>query len=576
MNKKNWVKGIVILMGVSFFLGSCSFHANLQNPSVAVQYPVFDQKTILHGENSLLRKSFDVNFYGIDINVLLKKRELDGWIEIRGKVLRDIDTLQLDLDEHLFIDEIHLNTREGESLISSRIFGTLFVKLPKKIHSNEAFTLHIKYHGKPISAQRPPWEGGLVWKRDQNQKRSVGVACEGEGASIWFPCKDDTNDEPDSINMKFTIPTKRLSVVSNGIFVGSKINDKQKTFEWKTSYPINLYNITFYIGKFLKIEDSCLSISGKEILLNYYVTRDNLRRATKHFKQVKRHIRAYEELFGEYPWQKDGFKLIESPFAGMEHQTAIAIGNNYLNNINGTDSHLILHETGHEWFGNSVTAADFADMWLQEGITTYGECLYLEKEYGAKVAQKQLNLYKMFIKNNKPLVGPFGKRYFDYKDGDVYFKAAWMLHSLRNNIDNDNIFFSILKTFYYENKLKVTNSAAFIETVNRITGADYNWFFNQYLYDNRSPCLEYQFGKDGFIYYRWVEVKEGFDKLKVSLKFKMDDTNFEVYPSHVIQKFKIPENIKNEEFFKFDNQKLLFISKENQKLKDIDKLTLSR
>ena len=288
-------------------------------------------------------------------------------------------------------------------------------------------------------AKKAPWRGGLVWKKENNNDW-VGVACETEGASIWFPCKDHTSDEPDSARMRFSIPESSLTVVSNGVLEHTITEKGKKYFSWSVHNPINLYNITFYVGNFEKIEDSYSGIDGRTLAINHYVLKQNAAKARTHFASVKEQIAIYEQIYGPYAWYEDGFKLVESPYAGMEHQTAIAYGNGYKKDLKQVEDYIMLHETGHEWFGNAITAADLADVWLQEGITTYGEFLYLEKKYDYTLAKGHLNFYKVMIANKRPLVGPVGRRYFDYKDGDAYVKGAWMLHSLRTTINNDSIF----------------------------------------------------------------------------------------------------------------------------------------
>jgi len=559
--------GAFILFSLLSSCGVFGIHFKVHNPKKAAKYPKFDEETILLGELTPVRENFNVTFYDLDIHIDPKEKKLSGWVEIKSIAEVNIDSVQLDMDQALDIEELRWKGRKGQSLNYTRIERAIFITLPTQIKKGETFSIHIKYTGKPVKAKKPPWDGGLVWKKDKSKNPWIGVACESEGSSIWFPCKDHTSDEPDSVKMKFTISDTNLFVVSNGQFLGSEIEDHHKSFRWKISYPINLYNITFYVGDFVRIDDIYTGINSKELHLTHYVLEPNLIKATEHFKQVKEHIRVFETLYGEYPWYNDGFKLVEAPYGGMEHQSAIAYGSGYKNNLNGgTDDYLMLHEAGHEWFGNAVTAADFADIWLQEGITTYGEVLYLENRYGYDVALKHLLFYRVLIKNEKPVVGPYDRRYFDSRDSDVYVKGAWILHSLRNTIDNDSLFYSILKKFYRDNKLILTNSRAFIETVNEITGKDYNWFFDQYLYQNKVPFLEYSFSNDGNLYYRWTFVKDNFKSMPVPIVFSGSGADTVVFPSAKVQVLKVPdENTK----ISISNNKALFGLRKNKKLKRI-------
>ncbi len=567
------LKQLFLPFSLLLLLSSCGLfgiHVNLHNPRKPGKYPHFSKETILLGELTPIRKNFGVTFYDLDITIDPSAKTVGGWVEVKATALKDIDSIQLDLDQPLAIEQLKWKTREGENLKYSRRYRAVFIQLNQKIKQGESFSVHIKYSGKPVIARKPPWSGGMVWKKDKLGNNFDGVVCETDGASVWFPCKDHTSDEPDSARLKFTIPDTNLFVVSNGNFIGSEKTNNSKSFTWKISYPINVYNITFYMGDYAKIEDTCTGINSKELKLNYYVLKPNVNRARQHFQQVKQVIHTYEELYGEYPWYNDGYKLIESPYKGQEHQTAIAYGNGFVNDLYKKDDYIILHETGHEWFGNAVTAADLSDVWLQEGFTTYGEALFLEKKYGKETAINHLLNYRIFIKNKLPVVGPVGRRYFDYHDEDVYTKGAWILNTLRNTINNDSVFFTIIKSFYQENKLKMITSSAFIQTVNRITGKDYNWFFNQYLYKNEVPVMEGDYGSDGAFYYRWTNVPEEFNKLPVHLRLGSDSNTLTIFPNSKVQKVDIPLNANGSyPAINFYITKTLYISIMNKKMKSI-------
>ncbi|MEI7664322.1 MAG: M1 family aminopeptidase, partial [Bacteroidota bacterium] len=392
-------------------------------------------------------------------------------------------------------------------------------------------------------AHKAHWKGGVVWKEDKQKNDWIGVACEDDGASTWLPCKDVTSDECDSAKMRVTIPDTTLFIASNGLFAGAEKRKDSRSFNWKVSYPINTYDITFYVGNFTKIEDSYTGINSKNLQLTYYVLQPHAAIALEHFQQVKEILRTFEEYYGEYPWYKDGFKLVESPYAGMEHQTAIAYGNRFRDDNFFNQDYIILHETGHEWFGNAVTSADFSDIWLQEGFATYGESLFLEKKYGREKADNLFSLYRWFIKNQHPVVGPVGRRYFDYHDNDAYVKGAWILKSLRCTINNDSLFFSVLKTFYNENKYKITDTRSFVECTNKVTGKDFTWFFDAYLNHNETPVLEFEV-VHGDLYYRWANVPAEFNKLPVTLRYEFADCEkkYQVYPDNQVRLFSLSES----------------------------------
>lgn len=568
----NIAKGF-LLSALTLFISSCGFlgiHFKDHNPRHQSTYPKFSKETILLGEDSKIRSGFDVTHYGLDIEIQPEKKSLNGWVAITSLALSPIDSVQLDLASQLMIDSIVWETRSGKSLLYKRKYRGIFIQLPENIQSGQAFTIHVKYHGKPVVSGKPPWKGGTVWKKDKDKKNWDGVVCETEGASIWFPCKDINSDEPDSADMRFSIQDTSVMVVSNGVFKGEENNGTLQSYNWKVSYPINLYDITFYVGAFRRIEDRYNGINGQSLALNYYVLKPDFNKAVTHFRQVKHLLKTYEEIYGEYPWYRDGYKLVEAPYAGMEHQTAIAYGNEFKNSMRGKDDYIMVHESGHEWFGNAVTAADLADVWIQEGITTYGEFLYLEKAYPTHEQDNFFYLftYRLFIKNKFPIVGPRERKYFDYHDADCYMKAAWMLHTLRKIMNNDTLFMSIIRTFYQNNKMKVTDSKTFIKTVNTITGKDFNWFFNQYLYYHKVPMLEYENGFDGYLYYRWVDVVDGFDKMNITLEGNNLDSTYTLIPDKRVQRFKLPDGVESKEF-SINRSQMLFGVKSGASIKKI-------
>ncbi|MBL0343263.1 MAG: M1 family metallopeptidase [Bacteroidetes bacterium] len=567
MKKRKRILLFYLLLTISF--SSCSLlgiHIKVHNPKKAGKEPKFNQETILLGELTPVRESFDVVFYGLDIQLHPEEKTLGGWVEIRAKALVDIDSIQIDLEKSLRINEIRFGSREGATLKYTRIFRAVYLKMDHQIKKGQTFSVHVNYDGKPIIARKPPWAGGLVWKKDKEKNAWAGVACESEGASIWFPCKDHTSDEPDSSLMRFSIAEKNLMVISNGVLQAIDENATYKSFTWKVNNPINTYNITFYLGNFERIDDSYTGLKGQTLSINHYVLKPNVSKAKEHFKQVKNHLLVYEQLYGEFPWYDDGLKLVESPYSGKEHQSGIAYGNGFKNDLYGKEDYIMLHETGHEWFGNAISVADLADVWLQEGVTTYGEVLYLEKEYGSNLAYNHLLFYRWTIKNKRPVVGPSGRRYFDYHDGDVYVKGAWTLHTLRNQIANDSIFLKIMQTFYDDYKYKTTSTAQFIQTVNSVTNKNYNWLFNQYLFERKAPVFEYYISKDGYLYYRWMNTAVDFNKIKVPFTIENDATLYDVFPSSKVQRYKLKEGTNFTSEVAVDNSSALFGKSKNRKL----------
>lgn len=481
---------IISILLFSFVIGGCSLigiNTKHKTPRRASEYPLFTEKDTLRGSITPFRRNNDVTFYHINLDVDIAQKSLHGNVEIRFRVLADMDSIQIDLYPNMVIDSILKN---AQRLNYRRKYNAVFIGMPQTIKKGLNTAITVYYHGKPQVARRPPWDGGFVWKKDKNRKPWIGVACEEIGASIWWPVKDHIYDEPDSVKMTVTIP-RGLFCVSNGILKSQVEHGGRTTFNWETSYPINTYNVTINIGDY-----SHFSIPYPKnplLKLDFYVHPYSLEKAKLLFPKTINVIDVYETYFGEYPWMRDGYKLIESPFAGMEHQTAIAYGKKFKDNYQ--NNYIIVHETAHEWWGNSITAPDYAEVWLQEGFATYSEALYAEKTKGHGAYLGLLRIYAALIRNKQPVIGPRDVNYWNYKDSDVYVKGALILFSLRNAIDDDPLFFDILKTFYQEHKYGTVQTSDFISLVNKKTGEDYNLFFQQYLHYRESPNLEYFYYK---------------------------------------------------------------------------------
>lgn len=532
------IKYLAILFLITS-IESCSYSWTvLLNPKKPGKIPQFSEEQLILGKLDKLRACYDVNYYDLCLEIIPSEKKLVGIVEIYAKATEDFDSLQIDLHKNLIISKL-IDKEDGSSLPYRRKERAIILALSKK--KDEKFILRVSYHGNPLEAERPPWVGGVVWEKDKDEKDWIGVACESEGSSVWWPSKDHSSDEPDSMRMHYTVPNG-LIAVGNGQYEGKSVSKTTTTYNWFVSYPINAYNVTFYVGNFKKIEEEYIGINNKKLAITHFVSERNYEKAKNHFKQLHDHLSFYEKRFGEYPWYRDGFKLVESPYAGMEHQTAIAYGNGFYNFFEDTD-HIILHETAHEWWGNSVTAKDFAHMWLQEGFATYAEALYFEK-YGFDIYENLLYSIRGYIKNKYPLVSQEGIRWFDYRNtSDVYYKGAWIIHTLRNQINDDLVFLDIIKTFYERYKYKLVGSNDFIDIVNEKTKNDYNWFFNHYLYKNECPVLLVYISDDGNIYFKWKNTDPEFNKFKVKLKFS--NRAILLTPTTQVQKMVNP-NGKNE------------------------------
>lgn len=475
--------------------------------------PAYGRKDSLRGALRPERNCFDVTYYDLDLKLEPDKKFISGSNGIYFKVLLPARRIQIDLFAQYTVSAIEWN---GKPLSFKREYDAMFINFPEELPAGTNQHIKITYSGKPQKAINPPWDGGFVWKKDKNGNRWDGVACEHLGASSWWPCKDHMSDEPDSMQLTFEVP-KGYDLISNGTLQEKKELDKKYTsFRWKVKNPINDYDATFYMGKFAHFSDTITNTDGK-YPLDYYVLPYNLDNAKDVFKQTREVLQVYEELFGNYPFPEDGFGMVESPYEGMEHQGAIAYGNAYNKKdnrfIHKEYDYIIVHESAHEWWGNSVSAADMADMWIQEGFATYAEVLFMEKRFGYADYLQEMRSKMTEIFNFWPLVQNRHVNENTFASNDVYTKGATMLHNLRCTINKDSLFFKIIKDFALKYKKKEVTSADFINLVNDYTGEDYSPFFEKFLYESSLPVLQYSYvreGKNIRFKYKWTEVKDGF------------------------------------------------------------------
>jgi aminopeptidase N len=475
----------------------------------------FTRADSLRGTLTPLRTCYDVVFYDLYVDVNHKDQSLIGNNTIVFKTMADFEQLQVDLSSKLEIDSIVYNKKQ---LKYTREFNAVFIKFPATVKKGGVERIKIYYHGFPTVAKMAPWDGGLVFSVDKDGKPWLAVACEGIGASAWWPCKDHLSDEPDSMAISGPAP-KGLQFISNGRLRKSyNLKDGREVNSWFVSYPINSYNATYYIGNYENFSDTYTSPTGKKLDLDYYVMPYNIDKARKQFEEVKPMMKCFEQYFGPYPFWKDGYKLVESPYLGMEHQSAIAYGNDYKNGYAGIDfsgyglqyDFIIIHESGHEWWGNNITMADMADMWISEGFCTYSEVVYVECRYGPKDALKYINYKKKSVENDRPVIGAYGVN--NEGSGDMYNKGALMIHTLRAVINNDKLFFDILLGLQKDFSLKQVTTDDIVNYYNTKTGLNLTPIFNQYLKYTAIPAFEYTLKTSGDktqFMYRWkADVKD--------------------------------------------------------------------
>jgi aminopeptidase N len=456
---------------------------------------------ILRGAYGQYRANNDLLFYHLDVRVDPEKKFLSGKNTIRFKMLKDDTRIQLDLHSALHVDKILLGTTE---LKYEREFGAVFVDFPETLRAGRTYTIDFYYSGNPLETGR---FGGIAFRKDSAGRPWINTACEGIGASIWWPNKDQWRDEVESMQISVSIPNDLVDV-SNGKFMGkTDLGDGYTRWDWLVHYPINNYDVSLNIGKYEHFSDKLGDLS-----LDFYALPEDLDKAKKQFAQAKGMLEAFQHYFGEYPFKKDGYKLIEVPYSGMEHQSAVTYGNHFANGYLERDwtgvgislrfDFIIIHESGHEWFGNSITAADPSDMWIHEGWTTYLECLYVEYMYGHDDYLKYVNAYKTKVKNAKPIIAERGIN--AEPPQDQYFKGALFLNTLRSVINDDPRWFKLIHDLYQYFKYKNIMTEDIVEFFNQKTGKDFTPIFNQYLRHTAIPTLELKFSAgEGTVSYRW-------------------------------------------------------------------------
>ncbi|MCS6916588.1 MAG: M1 family metallopeptidase [Chitinophagales bacterium] len=481
----------------------CLAAVTLWAQSTAV-VPTPDQ--LLRGSNSPQRSCYDVYSYFLNLFIDVERRALIGSNTITYDALSDFDTLQLDLFSNLTLDSI---IAAGQRLTYRRLHNSVFVAFPRTVRAGLRDSLTVFYRGSPLAARKPPWQGGFVWKKDAQGRPWVGVACQGLGASVWFPCKDQLADEPTKVWLRCTADAS-LTCVSNGRLLHRKTSGQLTSWLWHVSYPINIYNITLNLAHYAHFSDRMI-FHPDTLTLDYYVLDYNLVVAQSHLQQSRTLLTCFSERFGPYPFLRDGFKLVETPYWGMEHQSAISYGNDFINNKWGFDF-ILVHETAHEWWGNHFSASDYADLWLHEGFGTYAETVYLECCCGDSLAREYLSEQMLQIRNQAPLVGPRGVNHH-FSDNDIYYKGAWVIHTFRNALNNDSLFFALLKGLQQTFGQRTLLTEDFISYINAHTGADWTPFFRQYLFASQPPTLVYRIHKKGKgtrLSLRWEGVEAGF------------------------------------------------------------------
>jgi aminopeptidase N len=491
--------------------------------SVAQKQAVFTRADTLRGSITPERAWWDLTYYHLKVRPDARDSTISGSTVIHYKVLKPYQTLQVDLQEPLKVEKV---MQDGQTLTFKRDGNAFFIDLNKKQVEGKQESIEVFYSGRPRLARRPPWDGGVQWVPDGNGNTIISTSCQGLGSSVWWPCKDHMYDEPDSMMISVTVP-KNMTDVSNGKLRSVvENNDDTRTFNWAVVNPINNYGVNMNVANYVSWNETYKGEKG-DLPVSFYVYPENLEKAKIQFDQANKMLKAFEHWFGPYPFYEDGYKLVEVPYLGMEHQSSVTYGNGYKMGYLGRDlsktgwglkwDFIIIHESGHEWFANNITYKDVADMWIHESFTNYSENLYTEYYFGKEAGADYVIGTRSIIANDAPIIGTYNVNQEGSRD--MYYKGGNMLHTIRQVINNDEKWRQILrglnKTFYHQ-----TVETAQIEGyISKNAGRNISKVFDQYLRDIRIPVLEYSF-KGNSVQYRWTNVINGFD---MPVKIKLGD-----------------------------------------------------
>lgn len=503
---------------IAFLFGFTANAQGLLNKSETT----FTHQDTLRGSITKERAWWDLKYYHLDVKVNPAEKFISGSNTVRYTVLTENNRMQIDLQEPMKITKV---TQNGKELKFERDGNAFFITLNEKQKVGDTKEIAISFEGKPKEAVKAPWDGGFSWKKDKNGKDFIATSCQGLGASVWWPCKDHMYDEVENMLISVNVPGD-LTEVSNGRLKSvKKEKDGTKTFNWYVSNPINNYGVNINIGDYVNFSEVFKGEKGN-LDCNYYVLRDNLVLAKEHFKDAPKMLKAFENWFGPYPFYEDSYKLVEVPYLGMEHQSSVTYGNQYKKGYLGRDlsgtgwglkfDFIIIHESGHEWFANNITYKDIADMWIHESFTNYSESLFLEYYYGKEAGAEYVIGCRNNIENDKPIIGHYDVN--NEGSGDMYPKGANMLHTIRQIVNDDAKWKSILrglnKTFYHQ----TVTSKQIEDYINEQSGINFNRVYAQYLTTTKIPVFEYMF-KNGTLGYHWTNCVSKFDmpvKVKIN------------------------------------------------------------
>lgn len=488
----------------------------------------------LRGSLTLERAWWEVVHYNLNVTVMPEDSSINGYNEITYRVTDEPHRLQIDLQDPLTIDEIK---QDGKSLSFERVKDSYayFVDVPGDLEEGSTHTVSVYYQGDPKIAENAPWDGGFVWAQDSLGNPWIATANQGLGASVWWPNKDHQTAEPDSMNINITVPDTLVNISNGRLQDTTHHSNGMVTWSWAVTNPINNYNVAVNTANYVNFSEEFEGENGT-LDLDYWVLEHNLDKAKEQFQQVKPMMECFEDWFGPYPFYEDSFKLVETPHLGMEHQSAVAYGNNYQNGYLGKDlsgtgwgekwDFIIIHEAAHEWWGNNITSKDIADMWVHEGFTSYSESIYTECRFGTEAGAEYTRGIRAGIQNDAPITGEYGLN--NEGSGDMYNKGHNMLHTIRQIIDDDAQWKQILRGLNETFRHQTVSADGVERYIIEQSGKDLDDVFDQYLHYTDIPVLEYYIDEGDRLHYRW---KADVPHFNMPLKVKLDENSFSfIYP----------------------------------------------
>jgi len=510
--------------------------------SISFAQQKYTRADTLRGSITPEREWWNLNHYHLAVEIFPETKSIKGSNTVRYQVVNEAQILQIDLQDPLKITSA---VQDGQALKIRKEGAAHFITLVKKQSPGNYEEVIIRYEGQPKEAIRPPWDGGITWQKDGNGNHFIASSNQGIGSSIWWPTKDHPADEVDSVLISVTVP-KGLMDISNGRLVGIDVGSSTDTFHWSVVNPINDYGVNINIGDYVHFGEKYAGEKGT-LDMDYFVLRDNLEKAKVHFKDAGRMIEAFEHWFGPYPFYEDGFKLVEAPYLGMEHQSSVTYGNGYENGYRGTDlsgtgwglkfDFIIIHESGHEWFANNITYKDVADMWIHESFTNYSEGLFVEFFYGKDAGQEYVRGTRTRIENKSPIIGIYG---FNQRgSGDMYYKGGNMLNTIREIINDDEKWRMILRGLNQEFYHQTVTTQQIEDYISLQAGIDFSAFFDQYLRTSTVPTLEHYFSDDKTLNFRWTNCILSFD---MPVDLELGETKVRINPTTQWKKLEVNQN----------------------------------